>query len=169
MSGPRAVLVGPPGAGKSTVGRLLAERMGTGFRDTDEDVEQSMGAPIADIFIDHGEARFRELETAAVRRALAEHTGVLALGGGAVLDAGVRALLVGHQVVWLQVGVADAARRVGMARDRPVLTLNPRKQLHQLLDARAPLYAEVARFRVDTDGREPGEVVAEVLAGLEDA
>jgi len=166
MTGPRLVLVGAPGAGKSTVGRLLAERLGVGFRDTDDDVEAAAGQPIADIFIDHGEEHFRRLEVDAVRRALAEHDGVLALGGGAVIDDGSRRLLAGRAVVWLEVGLADAARRVGLARDRPVLSLNPRKQLHQLLDARRPLYAAVARCTVETDGREPDRVADDVLLAL---
>ncbi|GAC1323707.1 MAG: shikimate kinase [Mycobacteriales bacterium] len=166
MSGPAIVLVGPPGAGKTTVGRLLADRLGTDFRDTDEDVEEQAGKPIADIFIDSGEAHFRALERAAVARALAEHRGVLALGGGAVLDAGTQELLRGQTVVLLDVGMADAARRVGLARDRPVLTLNPRAQLHRLLGERRPLYLQVATAVVGTDGREPADVAADVLAAV---
>lgn len=141
---PVAVLVGAPGAGKSTVGRVLAAALGVEFRDTDRDIEQAIGKPISDIFIDDGEDHFRRLETAAVARAVAEHDGVLALGGGAVLDAGTRALLSGHRVVWLQIDVPAAAKRVGLARDRPLLTVNPRAHLRQMLLDRAPLYAEVA-------------------------
>lgn len=141
---PVAVLVGAPGAGKSTVGRVLAGALGVEFRDTDRDIEQATGKPISDIFIDDGEDHFRRLETAAVARALAEHDGVLALGGGAILNAGTRALLSGHRVVWLQIDVPAAAKRVGLARDRPLLTMNPRAHLRQMLLERAPLYAEVA-------------------------
>ena len=158
------VLVGPPGAGKSTVGPLLAERLEVAFRDTDHDVERQVGKTIAEVFFDDGEARFRELETVAVASALAEHDGVLSLGGGAVLDAGSRLLLREHDVVLLSVGLSDAASRVGLSRDRPVLALNPRASLKALLDQRMPLYREVATRTVETGGKSPQQVVEEVLS-----
>ena len=161
---PRVVLVGPPGAGKSTVGRRIADALGVGFRDTDADVEAATGTSVADIFFEHGEAHFRALERSAVQRALAEHDGVLALGGGAVLDERTRAALAGHRVVFLEVGMVDAVARVGLGRDRPVLLGNPRGQLKQLLDARRPLYEAVAVATVDTSGRTLDEVTADVLA-----
>lgn len=163
---PVAVLVGPPGAGKTTVGRLLADALGVAFRDTDTDVEQAAGKPVAEIFYDEGEAAFRALEREAVRRALAEHGGVLALGGGAVLDADTRRRLTGERVVRLDVGLADAARRVGLARDRPVLALNPRAALAALLAERAPHYAEVATVTVGTSGKTPAVVTDEVLTAV---
>jgi shikimate kinase len=148
------------------VGRLLAAQLGVGFRDTDEDVEAVAGKSISDIFFEDGEARFRELERAAVAKALAEHDGVLSLGGGAVLDAGTRALLRAHRVVFLSVGLADAAKRVGLSRDRPVLALNPRATLHALLEERLPLYREVATVEIVTDGRAPEDVTAQSLSSL---
>jgi len=161
---PRVVLVGPPGAGKSTVGALLAERLGVGFRDTD--VERVGGKSIAEIFFDEGEGTFRELERAAVALALSEHDGVLSLGGGAVLDPTTRDLLKPHRVVFLSVGLTDAAKRVGLSRDRPVLALNPRATLHTLLAERLPLYREVATAEVVTDARTADDVTAEVYEAL---
>lgn len=163
MTGPALVLVGPPGAGKTTIGRLAAARLGVPFRDTDTDVETTAGKTVPEIFFDDGEPAFRELEREAVRRALAEHDGVLSLGGGAVLSAETRALLKGHRVVFLSVGLTDATKRVGLSAPRPVLGLNPRAQLRELLDARLPLYREVAAAEVATDGLTPQQVLAAVL------
>ncbi len=164
---PLLVLVGPPGAGKSTVGRLVARRIGVGFRDTDGDIEVTVGKSIPDIFYADGEDAFRALERDAVAVALEEHEGVLSLGGGAVLDAGTRALLAEHRVVLLEVGLTAAAARTGLSGSRPVLALNPRAQLRALLAARAPLYAEVATFTVTTDGRSAEQVAEEVLWTLD--
>ena len=167
MIAPVVVLVGPPGAGKSTVGRLLAGRLGVGFRDTDGDVVREAGKPIAEIFIDDGEEHFRALERAAAATALAEHDGVLSLGGGAVLDASTRAALAGHRVALLEVDLSSATSRVGLNRDRPVLALNPRAQLKALLEQRMPLYREVADLTVDTNGRTPAQVVQDLAEQLE--
>lgn len=166
MSRPVAVLVGPPGAGKTTVGQLLAERLGVPFRDVDHDIEAIAGKPISDIFVNDGEEAFRALEVEAVAAALASHGGVLALGGGAVLSPVTRERLAGHRVVYLEVGLSDAVTRVGLAKDRPVLTLNPRATLRHLLDQRRPLYEQVAAVRVATDGRPPEEVTDEVAKQL---
>jgi shikimate kinase len=163
---PILVLVGPPGAGKTTVGRLVAARRHVGFRDTDADVEAEAGETIGDIFVDRGEPAFREMEGRAVRRALDEHAGVLALGGGAVIDDGIRASLASHCVVFLEVGLADAAARVGLNRDRPLLLGNPRATLRVMLQERRPLYDEVATATVVTDGRSPDEVADDVEAAL---
>lgn len=163
---PRAVLVGPPGAGKTTVGREVARALGVAFRDTDHDIELSAGKPISEIFVDDGEEEFRRLEAKAVAAALAEHSGVLALGGGAVLSSETRAALGSQTVIYLAVEMAAASSRVGLARDRPVLALNPRAMLHKLLAERDPLYAEVATSRVQTDDKPIHAVAAEVLAAL---
>ena len=160
------MLVGPPGAGKTTVGRLLASSLGVAFRDTDADVEAVAGKTISEIFFDDGEDHFRALERAAVASALAEHEGVLSLGGGAVLSDETRQRLQGHTVVFLSVGLADAAKRVGLSRDRPVLALNPRATLHNLLEQRLPLYREVATLEIETDGRAPADVAREALSSL---
>ena len=160
---PRVVLVGPMGAGKTTVGALLAESWGLDARDTDADVEAVAGKPIAEIFVDDGEADFRALERAAVVAALAEHDGVLSLGGGAVLDPDTRAALAGHRVVFLRVGLAEAVKRVGLGTSRPMLLGNVRSRIKALLDERTPIYESVATASVDTDGRTPEDVAAEIL------
>jgi shikimate kinase len=171
MSRPLVVLVGPPASGKTTVGTALAQALGAAFRDTDHDVEAEAGTTVADLFVQQGEPHFRALEAAAVTRALAGHDGVLALGGGAVTSAATRELLVaygqdGGTVVWLDVDLPTAARRVGLSRDRPILGVNPRAMLRQMLETRAPLYGEVATLTVHTGGRTPEEIAAEVLAVL---
>ncbi len=155
MSGPLVVLVGPMGVGKSTVGELLAARLGTTYRDTDADVVAEAGKPIAEIFYDEGEEHFRALERRAVAAAVAGHAGVLSLGGGAVLDGTTRELLAGHPVVYLSMDVEEAVRRVGLGAARPLLAVNPRRQWRELMDARRHLYEEVARTVVATDDRTP--------------
>lgn len=164
---PRVVLVGPMGAGKTTVGRLLADVLGVTLRDTDEEVEAVAGRSVQDLFVDEGEARFRELEKAAVAAALADHDGVVSLGGGAVLDADTRTLLRDHEVVFLRVGLADAVKRVGLGVGRPLLLGNVRARIKALLDERAPLYEEVATAVVDTDGRAPADVAEEIRGVLQ--
>jgi shikimate kinase len=164
---PRVVLVGPMGAGKSTVAGLLAQRWGTTVRDTDQDIEAAEGRQISEIFVDDGEEHFRALERAAVADALAGHPGVLALGGGAVLDPGTRAALAGRTVVFLNVGLSDAVKRVGLGVGRPLLLGNVRSRIKALLDERLPLYREVATVHVETDGRTPEDVAAEVAEAVE--
>lgn len=145
------MLVGPPGAGKTTVGQIVAARRDLEFRDTDQDVEAAAGRSVSDIFLEDGEAAFRQLEAAAIRVALRDHEGVLALGGGAVTDQRTRELLAEHRVVFLDVGLPDAAARIGLNRDRPLLLGNPRAQLKIMLDERRPLYQKVAAASVVTD------------------
>lgn len=166
MSKPVAVLVGTMGAGKTTVGRLLADALGVTFLDSDHAVEARAGKPVQEIFVDDGEAAFRTLEREAIAAALADHDGVLALGGGAVLDPATRALLADHRVVFLRVGLSDAVKRVGLGVGRPLLLGNVRARVKQLLDERTPVYEGLATLTVDTDGRSPQEVATEVASAL---
>jgi len=167
MTAPVVVLVGPPGSGKSTVGRVLAERLGVTFRDTDADIVETAGKPIAEIFVDDGEPHFRELEVRAVRDAAETHAGVLALGGGAVMADATRELLHDLPVVYLEVALGDAVKRVGLDAPRPLLAINPRARWRELMEARRPLYLEVATAVVDTEGRTPEQVADAVLEALE--
>ncbi|WP_416969312.1 shikimate kinase [Streptomyces sp. 4F14] len=167
MSGPLVVLVGPMGVGKSTVGQLLAERLGVPYRDTDDDIVTGQGRTIADIFVEEGEPAFRAIEKVAVEAALAGHDGVLALGGGSILDAGTRELLTGRRVVYLSMDVEEAARRTGLNAARPLLAVNPRKQWRELMEARRHLYEGVATAVVATDDRTPEEVAQAALDALE--
>ncbi|MFF8676160.1 shikimate kinase, partial [Streptomyces sp. NPDC015242] len=153
--------------GKSTVGQLLAGRLGVAYRDTDDDIVAEQGRTVAEIFVDEGEDAFRAVEKAAVRKALAEHDGVLALGGGAILDAGTRALLAGQRVAYLSMDVEEAVKRTGLNAARPLLAVNPRKQWRELMEARRHLYEEVATVVVATDGRTPEEVTQVTLDALE--
>ncbi|MCT9083055.1 shikimate kinase [Streptomyces fulvoviolaceus] len=155
------------GVGKSTVGRLLAERLGVGYRDTDDDIVAEQGRTIAEIFVDEGETAFRAIEKQAVQRALAGHDGVLALGGGSILDADTRALLAGLRVVYLSMDVEEAVKRTGLNAARPLLAVNPRKQWRELMEARRHLYESIATAVVATDGRTPEEVTQVALDALE--
>ncbi len=154
------------GAGKTTVGRLVAASLGVGFADTDELIEAQAGKAVQDIFVEDGEDAFRALEHSTVAQALGEHDGVLSLGGGAVLDPTTQALLAGHRVVFLRVGLANAVKRVGLGTGRPLLLGNVRARVKHLLDERAPIYERLARFTIDTDDRSPADVAAEIVASL---
>lgn len=174
------VLIGPPGAGKSTVGGLLAQRLGVPFADTDAAVAEAAGKPVGDVFIEDGEDRFRELERAASENLLAGADGqrggqsggqpggrgtVIALGSGAVLDPGVRELLAGHRVVYLATGFPAVARRTGMDRAHVVVPGNPRGRLRAMLEERRPLYEGLATVVISTDELAPEEIAAQIAAG----
>ena len=163
---PAAILIGPPGAGKTTVGALVAARLGLDFIDTDTVVEEAAGKPVSDIFVQDGEEAFRALERTAAARLIAAHPGVLALGGGAILDAGTRGLLAGRRVVYLETGFVSAVHRTGFDTPRPLLLGNPRARMKTLLEERLPIYAALAWITVPTDDRGPEDIAAEISARL---
>ncbi|OBG90040.1 shikimate kinase [Mycobacterium sp. E3251] len=165
---PRAVLVGLPGSGKSTIGRRLAKALGVGFLDTDAAIEQQTGRSIADIFATDGEQEFRRIEEGAVRAALADHDGVLSLGGGAVTSPGVCSALAGHTVIYLEIGANEGVRRTGGSAVRPLLAGPDRAEKYKALMAeRVPLYRRVSTIRVDTNRRNPGAVVRYIVSRLQ--
>jgi len=172
VTGPSVLLVGPPGAGVAETGRLLGELLGLPVRDTDAEVEAAAGMPVSEIFVDRGEAAFRELERRAVAVALAEHPGVLVIGGGALGDPGTEAALGAAAladaapVVFLDVTITDAARRLGFNRDRPPGLGSPRAAWLKQMEQRRPVYRRVATVTVSTDGLTPEQVAENVLAAL---
>ena len=159
---PRVILIGAPGAGKTTIGRALAQRLDVDFRDTDHEIERLAGKPISDIFVDDGEEAFRALETQALTTAILECNGVLALGGGVVMRPENRTLLESQLVVWLDVTLAEAVRRIGLGTTRPLLMGNVRGRLMQLMAERSPVYAATAALRVDTSARDIADIVADL-------
>jgi shikimate kinase len=162
-----AVLIGPPGAGKSTVGALLARQLGARFADTDIVVAQAAGKPVEDVFIEDGEPVFRELERAAVARCLEGGNGVVALGSGAVLDPDVRRQIANCTVVYLEAGFATIARRTGIDRPRVVVPGNPRGMLRAMLEERRAVYVSLATMTVAADDLSPEEIVDEIAKRLE--
>ena len=168
---PLVVLIGPPGAGKSAVGPLLADRLGAEFHDTDADVAAAAGKPVSDIFVEDGEEAFRELERAAAVRALGalrQHGGVLALGSGAVLDAGIQHILDGLPVVYLSAEFGTVARRIGLDRPRVMVPGNPRGRLRAMLDERTAIYQRLAAVTVPTDDLDPDELADEIASGIKE-
>ena len=165
---PKAVLIGLPGSGKSTIGRRLAKAMGCELLDTDAAVEQRTGRTIADIFATDGEAEFRRIEEQVIREALADHDGILSLGGGAITTAGVREALAGHTVVYLEISAAEGVRRTGGSTTRPLLAGPDRAEKYrELMNARVPLYRRAATLRINTNRRNPGAVVRYIASRLE--
>lgn len=178
---PRAVLVGPPGAGKSTIGRRLAAALDVDFCDTDAEIEARAGRTIPEIFASDGEPAFRELEETVVLDALASHSGVVSLGGGAILSDRTRQALDGHTVVYLDISVGEGLLRTGItaraaeghaptAKDgtRPLLDgPDPAGRYRALFNTRRPLYREVSTIVVRSDRRSPSKVVRELAELLD--
>jgi shikimate kinase len=165
---PKAVLVGLPGSGKSTIGRRLSKALGVSLLDTDAAIEQRTGRTVADIFAADGEQEFRRIEEEVVRAALAEHDGVVSLGGGAVTTPAVCEALAGHTVIYLEIGAREGVRRTGGNTARPLLAGPDRaEKFRALMAKRIPLYRRVATIRVNTNRRNPGAVVRYIVSRLE--
>lgn len=165
---PKAVLIGLPGSGKSTIGRRLAKAMGCSLIDTDAVIEERYGRTIAEIFAAEGEPGFRRIEEQVIREALDNHDGILSLGGGAVSTAGVREALAGHTVVYLEISAAEGIRRTSGSTVRPLLAGPDRAEKYRrLLADRVPLYRRVATIRINTNRRNPGAVVRYIVGRLE--
>ena len=159
----KVILIGPPGCGKSTVGKLLAKELQLNFLDSDSEVSKRAGKSISDIFLEDGERKFRELERDVVLDGLDSNVGVIALGGGSILDVDVFSRLEREpKVVYLEVSISNAAPRVGFNTDRPLLVGNPRQQWLKLFEARREKYERLGKFRVSTNNRKPKEVVSEL-------
>lgn len=168
---PLVVLAGPPGAGKSTVAQELSTILKVAARDTDVDVERNAGKRISDIFVDDGEEVFRQHEVAAVAAALTQHDGIVALGGGAVMNPTTQENLesyraAGGLVVFLDVTLSFAAPRVGFNQARPLLLGNPRAQWKTLMDKRRPTYKVVSNLEILTDSRQPRDIAQEIADHL---
>ena len=166
MTGPALILVGPPGSGKSTVGRLAAERLGLDFRDFDDDMEQLHGLQAGELVVKLGREKFQESERDLLEKILPEYDGVLALGGGTPTAPGVPELLKPYHVVFLDVDLDQVLRREGLVPLHPWLLPNPRAHLRELLNTRRPVYTAVAAATVPTSERTPAEVLADVLASM---
>ena len=161
---PNLIIIGPPGSGKSSVGRQLGKVMQTPFTDTDKIIEERAGKKIAEIFLEDGEPIFREIEREVVLAEIAKEDGILALGGGSILDSEVDKELskLKSRVIYLEVSISNAAPRVGFNKDRPLLAVNPRQQWMALMEKRRPIYERLAGHKVSTDNKKPSEVVNEI-------
>ncbi len=165
---PRAVLIGLPGSGKSTIGRRLAKALDVTMLDTDAVIEETTGRTIADIFASDGEEEFRRIEEEVIRGALATHDGVLSLGGGAITTEGVRDALAGHMVVYLEISASEGVRRTGGNSNRPLLAGGDRAEKYRaLMSQRVPIYRRVSTIRINTNRRNPGAVVRTIVSRLE--
>lgn len=166
---PKAVLVGMPGSGKSTIGRRLAKALDVPLLDTDAKIVETTGRTIADIFVE-GEAEFRRIEADVVRAALAGHDGIVSLGGGAITTPEVRDALAGHTVIYLEITAAEGIRRTSGGAARPLLAGGDSgERFRELMTQRVPLYRQVATLRINTNRRNPGAVVRHIVARMENA
>jgi len=164
----RILLIGPPGAGKSTIGVALAKELSIDFIDTDQEVERETGKTITDIFVVDGETHFRAIELETLRKVLTLESGVISLGGGAPISQEAQEVIEqsNSHTVFLDVSLATAAPRVGFNRDRPLLLGNPRAQWQALSDNRRPIYEKLADDAIKVDDMNVGQIVDEIKKNL---
>jgi shikimate kinase len=164
----RILLIGPPGAGKSTVGRVLAADLGLKLIDTDQLIEKQTGKTISDIFVVDGEPHFRGIELQTLRDVLALESVVISLGGGAPISQEAQEAIEqsNSHTVFLDVSLATAAPRVGFNRDRPLLLGNPRAQWQALSDIRRPIYERLADDAIKVDDMSVDQIVDEIKKNL---
>jgi shikimate kinase len=156
----KIVLIGPPGAGKTSIGKALARELGMQFIDSDSEIERKAHKKISEIFVEQGEKAFRKLEVEIVSKILSEFEGVIALGGGAPINSDIQSILVKSQypVIFIDVSISQAANRIGFNKDRPLLLINPRQQWLHLMSERRPIYEKLATTIVSSDNHKPAEV-----------
>jgi len=156
----KIVLIGPPGAGKSSIGKALARQLSMDFIDSDNEIEKIANKKIAEIFVDDGEAVFRKIEVEVVSRLLNDFSGIIALGGGAPINPEIQNQLqtADFSIVFIDVSISQAANRIGFNKDRPLLLINPRQQWMSLMSQRRPIYEKLATQTVSSDGQKPAEV-----------
>lgn len=156
----KIVLIGPPGAGKTSIGKALSKEIGLAFIDSDAEIERISGKTISEIFVDQGEEVFRKTEVETVTRILAEFEGVVALGGGAPINPEIQKVLLNSEypVIFIDVSISQAANRIGFNKDRPLLMINPRQQWLHLMSERRPIYERLATAIVSSDNHKPADV-----------
>lgn len=160
----KIVLIGPPGAGKSSIGKALAKELNLNFIDSDSEIEKISHKRISEIFIEDGEPAFRLLEVDVVRKILADFEGVISLGGGAPINKEIQEVLqdANYPVVFIDVSIAQAATRIGFNKDRPLLLVNPRQQWISLMNDRRPIYEKLASQTISSDNQKPHEVAKQI-------
>lgn len=168
---PRVILIGPMGSGKTTIGSLLAEKLGLSFRDTDHLIEEQEEKTVSQIFLDQGEDAFRAIEKRVLREELLTDGTVLSLGGGAPISIDAQSALraIASHIIFLDISLSTVAPRIGFNRDRPLLLNNPRGQWQTLMEARRPIYEAVADTIINVDDKSEEEIVTIALTSLGEA
>jgi shikimate kinase len=168
---PKVILIGPMGSGKTTIGSLLAEKLGLNFRDTDHLIEEQEGKTVSQIFLDQGEDAFRAIEKRVLREELLTDGTVLSLGGGAPISIDAQSALraIASHIIFLDISLSTVAPRIGFNRDRPLLLNNPRGQWQTLMEARRPIYEAIADATINVDDKSEEEIVTIALSSLEEA